>query len=66
MHLFNFRATSVIQSRQEAIAFFSQPTQLETMKLMQGALKNVKRVTVYLKRLTSNQAQYIYIWIVSA
>ena len=49
------RNISVIQSRQEAIAFFSQPTQLETMKVMQDALKKVKCVSRYLKRLTSNQ-----------
>ena len=50
------REISVIQSRQEAVAFFRQPTQTETLKVMQDALKNVKCITRYLKRLTLNQA----------
>lgn len=50
------KTTSVIQSRQVAVAYFSNPAQLEITKGLQDSLKNIKSIARYLKKLTSNQA----------
>ena len=50
------RDIEVIKNRQYALAYFNQPSQLETTKLMKEALSKIRSANKYLKKLTSNQA----------
>ena len=46
----------VIQSRQEAVAYFSQPDKIEVIKTMQDCLKKIKLISRCLKKLSASQA----------
>jgi DNA mismatch repair protein MSH5 len=50
------RSVSRIQERQEAVVFFSHPSQIDLVRSMKECLKNIRNVPKVLKKLISNQA----------
>ena len=46
----------MIKSRQEAVAYFSQPDKIEIIKTMQDCLKKIKLISRCLKKLSASQA----------
>lgn len=50
------RSICLIQERQEAVVFFSHPSQIDLVHSIKECLKNIKSVPKILKKLSSNQA----------
>ena len=49
------RDIQVIANRQNALAYFMHPSQLETVRLMKEALSKIRSIHQYLKKLNFNQ-----------